>query len=692
MPLIDTPQSISVITSDMMDITNARSVYEAVDMVPGVDRGGVGGGLEYLSIRGNTVISGRINGIQLSAVDFPDTYALERVEIVRGPATVLYGVTTSFTGEVNNIFKSPQRGFQAQTGIEAGDPDSIRYEFDVTGSIPSTNDRLQGRLVAAYREYGMYAENVDSKNHNKMVSASVGYDFTPNTRGEFYFYGERNDLDPGDEGCTLVWNGGPTLSLPDFVDSEHYYCGFQDGNNADSGTEIFLASLEHHFANDWTFKSDAAWSWSYWDLSYYFPFGPAGAYDLNDNEVYLYTYDYQEENHELTFNLSLGGDFELFGREHEFFTALQVVDTLNPIRRYSLQSGGVGFLDLRDGGLGILADGSPIPLVDRDSLPIVSDHGSGYRHYRGSLQVLLNPTDRLAILAGLQVQDSEILSRDNLSGAQFRSDFTETVPRFGVTYDLVDGWGAMDDLRAYYSYSEGFKPNVGLFDENQNPLDEPQTMESNEVGLKGEFLDGKVGATIAWYESEITNLPISIIVPGGIDEPVTRLEGLRKFDGLEFEVIGELLPGWNVALNYTNSRGKIIDPGHPGLELLVRSLPENQGAVFTSYEFLKGPLRGLRVGGAVVYRDDYPMVDDFPDLVAAYGQLIDSGYTRFDLNFSYAGFTGKLEGLEIYGNIFNVNDVDYFLSREGHPGFAINHGNPRSISVGIRYMFGNNAR
>ena len=152
--LIDTPQSISVISQEMMDLAGVRSAYEAVDMVPGVNRQGTGFGSEFLMIRGQELANPRINGIDAYSASYLDSYATERLEIVRGPATVLYGVTGSFGGEINQVLKSPSSAFSGDIGVEAGDFDRQRIEADMGGAIPGTDGKLKVRAVGAYSDCG----------------------------------------------------------------------------------------------------------------------------------------------------------------------------------------------------------------------------------------------------------------------------------------------------------------------------------------------------------------------------------------------------------------------------------------------------------------------------------------------------------------------------------------------------------
>jgi iron complex outermembrane receptor protein len=694
MKLIETPQAISVVTPEMMKISHSRTAYDVADMVPGVEQTGTGVGREALLIRGQqNRYKSRVNGIGHSSFSFPDGFALDRIEFVRGPATVIYGLTAAFGGEVNSILKRPLVEPRVELGFEAGDFDRTRYELDATGAIPGTNDKLSGRIVGAYTGYEVWADVPDRNWNDQMVSGSLSYEPNEDWRLDFNYFQEKRKYDPSSDGCTLMLTPRGTLKLPDAVPVDNFYCG--DPNNAfgELTQEYYMGSLQHRLSNDWHIQANVASSKAEDTFSYMYPFGPAGAFGLPADEVSFYTYDSFDDNEMLRYNVSLGGEFEMGSMPVQFLAAYEHQENPGQDRHAFLQSIGVGTYNLFEGGEGILADGSPIPFIDRSELPLARDERSGQDADRVSLQALLRPTDRLSVLAGFLYQSSDstqhtvVPERDAVHVSTSR-----TVPRLGVTYQLTDGWGAMNDSRIYFTYAEGFVPNVGVFGEDGQPLTAPQEMESYEIGWKSAFFDNTVALDAAAYYQTVTNIP-AFIFDAGTGGSFQVLSGEREFKGIEVNLIGEILPGWNVVWNYGYTKTNIDDPDFPNLDMQVRSVPENQTSFHTTYEFLRGPLTGLRIGGAVIYKDDYAFVDQSGATVSRYGQLTDSGFTRLDFNISYARFNHQGNSkFEIYLNVYNANDVDVFYSRVGSPSFAIVREPPRTVTAGVRYVFGERNR
>ncbi len=695
--LIDTPQSISVISQEMMDLAGVRSAYEAAEMVPGVARQGTGFGTENLIIRGQDAGNPRINGIAAYSSSYLDAYATERLEIVRGPATVLYGVTASFGGEVNQVLKSPSANFSGDIGFEAGDFDRQRIEADVTGAIPGTDGRLKVRALGAYSDAGMFQDLVQPTNNiDKLGLLAATYDFTDSTSFTVQAYRQERDLDPFD-GCTLVEDENNDLSIPRSIPFHRFYCNDPRQSHARLENNFAIASLSHKFANDWRIEAKVARSSTDRDLNYVYGFGPAGAdiegsLYLSEGEIYFLSYAELTEDETLTSNISLGGEFELAGRTHEFLAALEYQS--GDLKTTNYLSTSLGYLDMfEDGGKGILTDGTRIPMLPPPELAGIQN--SDVKQLRGSVQLLLNPTDRLQVLAGALVQRSEQVDRNELvNDDDTRASLTQTdvVGRLGLTYKLLQqGEGSLSAANAYYSYSEGIEPNVGIFDKDGRALTDPQDMTSQEIGLKTEWLGGAVGSALALYDAELTNVPSTTF--GQIGESGTFsnvLDGKREYRGVEFEVVGEIVTGWNVALAYAHTETKIFSPLIPQ-RLAIANVPKDQVSLFTSYEFVAGPLYGLLFGVGIVHRIDAPLVDNanaiFEGDYDPKDQVLDTT-TRVDFNASYSISRGPLAGLEVFARVRNAFDEKEYFSLSGHPGFTNTLEAPRQFTFGLRHSFG----
>lgn len=697
MALIETPQAVTVLTPEMMNTINADSAYEATDLVPGVQRSGFGFGFEQIVMRGIFNGRHRVNNILFGNIlTSVESYAAERVEIVRGPATVLYGVTGSFGGEINTILKKPLRTPSVEVGVEFGNYDTQNYSLDVGGPLNEAGT-LSGRFVAKYDEYDLPLDidNEDFPNEEFMVLGSVAWDITPGTTLRLTHYHQERTMDPWDGGALIEQPDG-SLTLPD-VDPEQWYFSHPDQSKETLDMQFSLIELEHEFGNGWNSNTQIAYNKYDEDLSYFYPFGPFGAYSLGDDEIYIYTYDIERDGEELTLRQTLGGDFNLFERQHEFFLAAEYSDNQDPDRFQLLNSAfqGFGTIDMYGGdydGQPRFADGSEFNPIQGDREEVFGVRQELLEETEDlllSAQVLLKPTDRLQVMLGVLYQKNNTVTTIPINAGVVNNPaevtnvgFDQEVYRLGATYDIVDDAGFIDDARVYYSYSEGFEPQT-FTDAAGNNVSAPQEMEQHEVGIKTEMFGGAVGTSLALYDYEITNIEVSSSFLGSFGGfGSTVLEGAQEATGLEAEIIGEILPGWNVSANYAWSDIEIVDPNSGSAP--PRTVPEHAGAIVSTYEFLDGPMTGLRVGAVLKISGDYSFIDG-PSNVNRFGALEAGAHERLDLNASWAPRSGRLQNFQLYANWMNVFDEDILVAKQGNPGYGIMFIDQQRVTVGLRY-------
>ncbi len=716
MKLVDTPQSISVITPELLDTIGAINIYDATDLVPGVQKSGVGFGNEQISLRGIINVNQRINGL-VNSLDATSVegYMVERVEIVRGPASVVYGVTGSFGGEINSVLKRPRADGFTEFGTEFDHYGSQSYKLDTTGELPGTDGALRGRFTIRYDNLNLPydIENFNIEQETTTVLGSLAWDITPQTTATVWYYHQELNGDPVDGGSLVTLpNGGlalPQEVLPNF-DADVWYFSNPNQSREELVLDHVLAEIEHTFGNDWVATASALVSQNDWDVTMFYGTG-LGRGGRALDELAIYTYDTDRSSKELSFNLSLGGDFELLGREHSFFAAFEYNDSLRPNVFESLNSVGVGVasVDLYADGVfdGVqprFVDGTPfVPVFSPERDPAIQGTFGATTEstdFKGSFQLLLRPIDRVEVLAGLLVHDGD-LRRAPLGGTPPDGKFREIVTRAGITYDVIDDVGFVNDAKAYFSYTESFQPQI-VTDSDGVVRFLPQTMNAYEFGLKAELFEGAAGFSVAYFDNDIENINTAGSAVGNFaDAQFPVANGTQKSRGVEVDLIGEVLPGWNVAFNYTWFDGEItddtIDPATGELQFpffaTPRSMPDHLGALTTTYEFLDGPLDGLRIGGTIKVSGDYAFNDalrrlpPFSPVGETPASLIDGAHTRLDLNVSYAGFTGALEGLRLYANAINVTDEDILVQKQGSPTFGITLIDRQLFKFGATFSF-----
>jgi iron complex outermembrane receptor protein len=689
--VVDTPQAISVITGNMMDVIGADSIYHATDLIPGAIHNGTGFGFDRIQLRGINNDYERVNGIELNALNYNlDGFALDRIEVVRGPATALYGVTGSFGGEINSILKRPLASTQVLAGFRSGSFGSRSYTLDVTGRIPGTGGALMGRFVGKYDDYGPPLD-INIRDHKQAFLSSLSWEISPITSSTLWWYHGNRNVDPYDQGALFEVNGGLELPPPG-INPHKWYFSHPRESTEHTQFDLLFYEWVHTLSNDWRLAADAAYARYEQQISYFYPFGPFGAYGNPPNEARVYTYDISRHSDELTLDLSLGGDFELFGRKQSFFAALEADDTTEPTNFTLLNSMFTGVVNAYQGGEGLYADGSPMTAVNESTQPIREITNTDFKDLKGSVQLLANPADRFRFLVGILAHRSTQTNTIPVSGGRVlnppneqKPSFTKIVKRVGLVYDLMDKQGVLDTVKCYFNYSEGFQPQV-LINENAVARSFPQNMKQYEIGVKSELLDGAVGSSIALYNYTITNVPAAGTTIGRFGTfGTTVADGDQKATGVEVELVGEILPGWNVSANYAYTDSKITDPQYT-FTTPVANIPRHKGAIASSYEFIEGPLKGLRLGGMVAASGNSAFIQGLVN-VARWGQLMDGAYARLDLNASYRGFTGAFNGLDLYANLHNLTNERILFSKEGSPSFGIVFDDQRTFTLGLRYRF-----
>lgn len=263
----------------------------------------------------------------------------------------------------------------------------------------------------------------------------------------------------------------------------------------------------------------------------------------------------------------------------------------------------------------------------------------------------------------------------NYTGSSgFSETRNEITPYAGMVFDMNPQYSTYD------SYTELFTPQSNR-DRNHRFLD-PETGDNLEAGVKGEFFDGKLTASAAVFKVRKKNLaeldttvPQGFVLPGGGSAYVANGEGVSA-KGVELDVSGQLLPGWEANGGYTFLKAEEADG-----KRAVPNQPRHLLRVSTAYRF-KGHWQGLKVGGSATAQS------------ATYGQswygrpparttarIAQAGYALVNLMASYA----VTRTISVQLNVNNLLDKKYYRN----VGFydSVFWGEPRNVSLSVRSTF-----
>ncbi|MEG2877828.1 MAG: TonB-dependent siderophore receptor [Comamonas sp.] len=539
------PQSVSVITRQLMDDKKVVDVEQALALTPGVivaDNSG-----RYFS-RGFQVTSMQVDGgapLALGAYTYQPQQEMafyDRVEVMRGASGLLGGVGDP-GGIINLVRKKPLAQRQIDVSLSAGSWDQRRTELDVTGPLNAERS-VRGRAVLAYQDGNSYFDHVSLEKPS--LYGVLEADLTPETLLTVgASYGKVKQT--GDYGGLPRFADGRDLGLSGRTVFSNDWSYFHYKNQ-----EVF-AQLAHRFDNHWQLKLNATHAQTDQNRLWSSLSGPVNPQTLTGPLWRGGLLD--SSNTQDSVDLNLGGPFSALGRRHELLLGLDW-------QRVRSHWQNLSFADSAQVG-GNVFDPQPwTPQFGRYNLNLSERYAPWGQEQVGGYGVLrLNPTDRLHVIAGARLSRyeftqtiSNLLDAAGSTAPRSAKSFEESskvTPYGGVIYDLNAQWSA------YASYSSIFKPQALMM---SGPLPgaplAPIKGRSYEAGVKGELMDGKLNATFSVFNVERTGTAVLdtryTATPSLWGAACCYLpQGKVTSQGFDVEVGGQLAAGWQVAAGYT---------------------------------------------------------------------------------------------------------------------------------------------
>lgn len=571
-PLRDVPQSIQVVPEQVLEDQQVTRLEEALRNVSGIRADDTfAGTINRINIRGFAQDVFLRDGFRESQFSLRETANLERLEVLKGPASVLHG-NLEPGGVVNLVTKKPLSEPYYSAELPVGSYGFYRPNIDLSG--PLNEDRtLLYRLNAVY-EGSEGFRDFDQDVERVFVAPVLTWNISDNTDLTLEF-NYLNDERPFDEGLFAFGTGIPDIP---------YDRVFQDPDARRSVEELGVGyQLEHRFSEDWTLSnrfrllsSDdfdfRLTSWSVEEETEQLDRRWRSNDDLYENYA-LQTnvvgkFATGSINHTLLFGVDLEretrvGKQSRLPDDPSFFT-----DIFNPV------DDDVSRPDITD--LTLLARDEDIRL---DRLGIY-------------LQDQISLLDNLKLLVGGRFDLFDQRSKNFLTNTTFNQDRQRFSPRVGLVYQ------PSEQISLYASYSQAFNPNIFATSADDNSPLEPTIGNQYEIGIKGEFLDRRLSTTLAAYE--ITKKNIAATNP---DDPDFSIPiGEVRSRGIELDIIGEITDSWNIIASYAYTDAEITR-GNEFFAIGNRltNVPENSASLWTTYEIQSGDLEGLGFGAGLFF-------------------------------------------------------------------------------------------
>ncbi|MEM7062492.1 MAG: TonB-dependent siderophore receptor [Cyanobacteria bacterium P01_B01_bin.77] len=645
-PLRDVPQSIQIIPRQVIEDQQATSIEEVLENAAGVIYQGddEGRGDEF-SIRGFAFVPVLRDGFLLPGFSGDAAGAevanLERVEVLRGPASVLYGESQP-GGVINLVTKRPLSEPYYNLQLQGGNREFISPSIDLSG--PLTDDgRLLYRLNALYRqEQGFH--DYDNNFERFFIAPTLTWlisdstDLTVNLE-----YTEDNE--PQDVGIPAFGDGIADVPL-NRVFNDPGVTREQDYLNVGY-------ALEHRFSENWQLRNQFRYTSSSYEQS--LSPGPVfldestGVADrffgaqTNETETYsLYTnvqgkFDTGPIQHTVLFGVDLAR-FESDG--------LTRFDFFNPAP-----------LDIFD------PDYSAVPFPSEESIPIFFDDFTRTDQLGIYLQDQIDILDNLILVAGLRYNTVDTEFTDSGLFPSESEQFDDALtPRIGIVYQPIE------PISLYGNYSRSFVPITDSTDANGNPFD-PEEGEGFEVGIRGEIIENRLAATLAYFNITKQN----VVTADPINPFASVATGEQRSQGIDFDLTGEILPGWNIVASYAYIDAEVTEDNTDIVGNRLFGVPEHSASLWTTYEIQAGDLQGLGFGLGF-------------NFVGEQQGDLDNSFQTDSYFLTNAAVFYRQNDWQVQLNIDNLFDINYIESVNNRR-FNIYPGDPLTVRASVSYTF-----
>lgn len=578
----ETAQSISVVGSEQIRDQGAQSLAESLRFVAGVDAGQRGRrGLDDFSIRGfvqsdYVLRDGMRMSYDLSWIQ-AEPFGLERVEVLKGPASVLYGQTGP-GGFVNLVSKRPTDKPIANFGAGFGNYQQRQYTADISDAL-NADQTVRYRLVALTSESDDQVDFVDRK--RTYVAPSLTWDISDKTSLTLLTSYQKSDYIPirglPAQG-TILPNINGNLSF-------RRYVGVPGVD--DYATEQTLLGYEfsHAFNDNISFKQHMRYNTLNLNGTFTesnIPQNAASALAANQRD-YSRRLSIRELSAQMwTIDNQLSANFETAALKHQLLFGVDNIRYyLN--RYYATRS--VTALNLYNPNYAAAVLGA-VALTPNST-------GSDELTQQGIyLQDLIKFGDGWNLQLGLRHDRSEI-TQQRITGAKTQTDPHKTTGKFGLLYAFENGWSP------YLSYSESFVPLVGSTFSGTPFL--PETGKQKEVGLKYESADKQFGTTFALYDLVRQNVTTTDPVNGSFSVQT----GEQQHKGFEWEANGQLTERLNVIASYSYIDAEVTKSNNRAQNISLEGkrpilVAKNMANVWLNYDFSM-ITQGLSAGAGVRY-------------------------------------------------------------------------------------------
>ena len=663
-----------MLTRQRIDDQNLRSIGQVLEQAPGINVQSPGSDRLYVFSRGLAIDNYQFDGMPTTSFAFSqalphalaDMAIYDRVEVVRG-ATGLMSGSGDPSGTVNLIRKRPTETFKGYVSGGLGSWDLYRTEVDVSGPLTDSGN-VRARAVAAYQQGNSFTDHLQQE--KTILYGITEFDLSDSTLltvGVDYL-----DSDPrgfSTTGLPLLDRYGNKLHT-----SRSDNPASRDSSNHQQIINSF-ASIEQKLANDWSLKLSTSYLYGTRDYDSVIAGTSTGFVDPATGSGLKYTATKGENwQKQQGVDLMLSGPFQAFGREHELVMGFNY-------QNYENRRDGFGH-PTASGGSDNLVSGKPVNIWSWDNYgprPTYSinreDDNLQQRQNGAYLATRLKPTDDLSLVLGARVSNYtygasyhyNVPSMTRLDTDDSVRVSGEVTPYAGLVYDLDANHSV------YASYPSIFKPQT--YKDRNGKLLDPREGDNYEIGLKGEYFDGRLNTAIALFEVKLENDNVADGIIIGTDYDTAYAAKKTTTRGIDLEVSGEILPGWNVDASYSHSRVEDSDG-----ERIKSIIPLDIFKLWTTYR-LPGALERLTVGGGVNWQSSIHFTSE--------SWMLPSPSTYKQDDYATVGLMARYQLTPQWSATATVNNLfdKKYVSSLDENFYSGSYGEPRNVMVTSKWEF-----
>lgn len=661
---MDLPQSATVVGQTIIRDQQSMRLSDVIKNVNGVYLSSTRGGVqESFSARGYGFSSTNMfkNGSRVNSGVMPEISGLEKVEILKGSAAILYG-NVAPGGIINMVTKQPKFNSGGEVSIRTGSYGLVKPSFDVYGPL---NKNVAFRVNGTYEKANSYRDVVHSNRYyiNPSLLVKAGKKTTILMQADYLNYTTKPDFGTGSLNNTII----APLGRSAFVGTDWQY------NKAKQTTAT--VSVKHAFNDKWSLNTTA--SYQLYNRDYYsterIQADATGEWIRPLNKI-------QSQEKYTIGQVDLTGRFKTVGIEHSLLAGADA-------DRYFTTTYAFNNPTIYD-TINIL---DPAKYIARTDIPMASKVTriqTPVNRIGAYVQDLISISDKFKVLAGVRWSQQKstpattaYLLKDSVARGIAKSDDAFS-PRVGVVYKPTVS------MSAFLSYANSFTVNSGT--DVFGAALAPSIIDQYEIGVKNEFFKGRLSANLTFYK--IINNNLAQTAPFAADgvtpnnnTALKELAGQTTSDGIELDMSSQPIAGLNIMAGYSynnmrftnvkEAKGNYIE----GERLINTPAHTANGTVF--YTLQKTALKGLKAGLSIFYFGNrFGGYNNTQQQAQQYSRLIPvKAFTTVDLS---AGYTfNKISLLAKLSNLFNTFNYNV------HENYSINPIAPRQLIATVSYKF-----